>query len=66
MEGAHAQDQDWTWFVVVCSGLSSAQSASRCDFVVFVSQQKGDEGEEGVTSEGRNEGPLLSNGPTTF
>lgn len=38
-------------FVVVHSGLGFAQSTLKCDVVVFVFQQQGDEDEEGVTSE---------------
>lgn len=46
-------NQNCSWFVVVCSGFSFAESTPRCDIVVFPFRQKGDEGEEGVTSEGR-------------
>uniref|UniRef100_A0A3Q1GHT8 Target of myb1 like 2 membrane trafficking protein n=1 Tax=Acanthochromis polyacanthus TaxID=80966 RepID=A0A3Q1GHT8_9TELE len=39
------------WFAVVCSRLRLSELTHRCDIAVFLFQQKGDEGEEGVTSE---------------
>uniref|UniRef100_A0AAQ5XKM9 Target of myb1 like 2 membrane trafficking protein n=1 Tax=Amphiprion ocellaris TaxID=80972 RepID=A0AAQ5XKM9_AMPOC len=49
--GTYKEPESDFWFAVVCSGLRSSELTRRCDIAVFLFQQKGDEGEEGVTSE---------------